>query len=73
MAKFSAEVTQVIDGDRVFTGTYKNSPYSVIFISTDIDYGWQPLSYLPQFSEADSGIAEEYCYEIGKKIERMMS
>ena len=70
MAKFSFIDTGKIDGEQTYAGTYKNKSYRVIFIPTEVDYGWQPISYLPQFTEDDAGIAVDYCYEIGQKIEQ---
>ena len=50
-----------IDGEPVFTGSIKGQPFSVLFVLTDIDYGWTPLNYLPG---QDGGVAEEYWDEI---------
>ena len=46
---------KMIDNEPVFSGTYNQKSFQVLFVRTDIDYGWHFLDYLPSFSQQDAG------------------
>lgn len=47
-----------INSDYIFDGLWEGKAFKALFIHTDIDYGWAPLSYLPEFSKEDCGVYE---------------
>lgn len=47
--------SHTIDNEPVFSGTFNNKSFKVLFVRTDIDYGWHFLDYLPTFNEQDAG------------------
>jgi hypothetical protein len=48
---------QMIDNEPVFEGLDGDNYFRVVFVRTDIDYGWQWLDYLPAYTQIDSGRA----------------
>jgi hypothetical protein len=46
---------KMIDNEPVFAGTYNQKPFQLLYVRTDIDYGWHFLDYLPSFSQQDAG------------------
>ena len=44
-----------IGGEPVFTGSINNKPFKVLFVLSDIDYGWTFLDYLPDITEQEAG------------------
>ena len=43
--------------DPVFLAEYQGQKCKVMFIRSEVDYGWTWLDYLPEYTEEDSGRA----------------
>lgn len=46
---------QSIADEPVFRGLINNKPFRVLFVRTDVDYGWTFLDYLPNVSANEAG------------------
>jgi hypothetical protein len=46
---------KTIDDEPVFKGIINDKPFRVLFVRTDIDYGWHFLDYLPRVSATEAG------------------
>ena len=44
-----------VNGELCVEGIYKGMHFGAVHIDTDIDYGWQALSYLPEYPEQRAG------------------
>lgn len=45
-----------IDNDLVFEGYWKDQWFQALFLSGEHDYGWHPMTFLPQCTAKDEGI-----------------
>jgi hypothetical protein len=63
---------KMIDNEPVFSGTYNQKHFQVLFVRSDIDYGWHFLDYLPTFSQEDAGTDLLDDFEQEEIIESLM-
>lgn len=44
------------NGDLIFNGYWKGQPFMALYKDTEIDYGWSPVSYLPNIDKKCCGV-----------------
>ena len=44
------------DGDLIFNGLWKGQPFMALYKDSDIDWGWSPMSYLPNIDKKYCGV-----------------